>query len=131
MDKFATTYVENVPPMADENNWEIVDPGFKLQPPVLRRPPGRPRKLRIEASTDKCPRLGARKRKCGRCGGFGHIKRLCKNPVPHDLVPVHTPEAENEASQPELEEEQQTDKDRKSTRLNSSHIQKSRMPSSA
>ena len=42
VDNFAATYAENIPPMADENNWEMVDPGFKIEPPVLRRTPGRP-----------------------------------------------------------------------------------------
>ena len=42
---------------------------------------------------------------------IGHIKRLCKNPVTHDIVPVHTPVAENEASQSELEEEQREDEE--------------------
>ena len=111
VDKFAATYAENIPPIADENDWEIVDPGFKLEPPVLRRPPGRPRKERTEAFTAKGSRLGARKRKCKRCGGLGHIKRLCKNPVPRDfgdadLVPIHITKEQDEASQAELEEAQ-------------------------
>ena len=86
--KFAATYAQNVPPMVDVHDWEIVNPGFKLEPPILRRPPGRPRKLRIKASHEKGSRLGARRRKCKRCGGLGHIKRLCKNPVPHDFEDV-------------------------------------------
>ena len=101
MAKFAATYAENVPPMADVHDCEIVIPRFKLEPPILRRPPGRPRKLRIKASHEKGSRLGARQRKCKRCGGLGHIKRVCKNPVPHDFedVRVHIGEdAEVEAS---------------------------------
>ena len=81
--KFSATYAQNVPLMVDVHDWEIVNPGFKLEPPILRRPPGRPRKLRIKACHEKVSRLEARQRKCKRCGGLGHIKRLCKNPVPH------------------------------------------------
>jgi len=46
----------------------------------MKRPPGRPRTKRIRASSEG-GRLGARKRKCRRCGGFGHIQRTCKESV--------------------------------------------------
>ena len=63
MAKVCATYAENVPPMADANDWEIVNPGFKLEPPNFRRPCGRPPKLSIEGSHEKGSRLGSRKNK--------------------------------------------------------------------
>jgi hypothetical protein len=63
VEKFYATYAENVPPMADESDWEIVNPGFKLEPPILRRPHGSPKKKMIEASYEKVPRLRSRKNK--------------------------------------------------------------------
>ena len=80
--------------------WDVVNPGFKLCAPVLKRAAGRPRKSRYRTRSEGAG-LGARKRKCTRCGGSGHFGRYCDNA------------------------------DRKSTRLNSSHSGESRMPSSA
>ena len=59
--KFCATYAENVPPLTDLNDWEVVNPGFNLEPPILRRPPGRPKKKIIEASHENVPRLGKSK----------------------------------------------------------------------
>ncbi|KAM3214109.1 hypothetical protein ACQJBY_066498 [Aegilops geniculata] len=78
--KFKAAYADNIPAMVGKQQWDIVDPGFKLQAPVLRRPKGRSRKTRIRSSAEGVG-LGPRKRKCKRCGGFGHIARICKNPV--------------------------------------------------
>ena len=64
--KFNATYAENVPPMTGKHQWEIVDSGFKLDPPIRRRPPGRPRKQRIKGSHENRARLGARNNKCKR-----------------------------------------------------------------
>ena len=76
--KFKAIYAQNVPVLLGKDQWDIVDPGFKLHAPVLTRPPGRPQKNRIRASAEGGVR---KKRKCGRCGGFGHIKRSCTNAV--------------------------------------------------
>ena len=50
--------------------------------------------IRIKFSHEKLSRLGASKTKCKWCIGFGHINRLCKNPIWHDLehVPVYIEE---------------------------------------
>ena len=58
----------------------MVDPGFKVCAPVLKRATGRPRKSRIRPCS-KGVGLGARKRKCTRCGGFGHFGKYCDNIV--------------------------------------------------
>jgi hypothetical protein len=76
--KFKVTYAENVPALLGKDQWTIIDPGFKLHAPVLVRPPGRPRKNRIRSSAEGGTR---RRRKCKRCGGLGHIARICTNPV--------------------------------------------------
>ena len=73
--------------MRDPNDWDTVSPGFKLEPPIVRRSRGRPRNLKIRASQthDKGSRLGVRNNKYKRCGGFGHIKRLCDGLVVHQV----------------------------------------------
>ena len=45
--KFSATYAENIPAMRDPNDWDTVSPGFKLEPPIVRRSCGRPRNLKI------------------------------------------------------------------------------------
>jgi hypothetical protein len=52
-----------------------------LHPPSQGRAPGRPRNVRIRSSAEGGTRLGPRKHKCKRCGGFDHIARGCKNAV--------------------------------------------------
>ena len=50
--KFRAAYAENVPALLGKDQWNIVDPGFKLHSPVLTRPPGRPRKNRIRVGEE-------------------------------------------------------------------------------
>ena len=76
--KFRAAYAENVPALLGKDQWNIVDPGFKLHSPVLTRPPGRPRKNRIRAGEEGRVK---KQRKCKRCGILGHIARGCTNPV--------------------------------------------------
>jgi hypothetical protein len=76
----SSKYAENVPSIEAKHQWEVVNPGFVLNPPVQTRAPGRPRKTRIRSSA-KDSVLGPRKKKCKRCGGLGHIARNCKNAV--------------------------------------------------
>ncbi|XP_020185340.1 uncharacterized protein [Aegilops tauschii subsp. strangulata] len=76
--KFRAAYAENVPALLGKDQWNIVDPGFKLCSPVLTRPPGRPRKNMIRAGEEGRVK---KQRKCKRCGILGHIARRCTNPV--------------------------------------------------
>ncbi|KAE8776103.1 hypothetical protein D1007_51328 [Hordeum vulgare] len=76
--KFRAAYAENVHALLGNDQWNIVDPGFKLHSPVLTRPPGRPRKSRIRAGEEGRVK---KQHKCKRCGILGHIARRCNNPV--------------------------------------------------
>ena len=44
--QFRAAYAKNVHALLGKDQWNIVDPGFKLCSPVLTRPLGRPRKNR-------------------------------------------------------------------------------------
>ncbi|VAI27652.1 unnamed protein product [Triticum turgidum subsp. durum] len=78
---FKKTYAENLPALEGKQQWDIVDPGFKLSPPVQNKAaPGRPRKTRIKP-TSEGKGLGPRKRKCKRCGGLGHLLKTCKKAI--------------------------------------------------
>ena len=48
-----------------------------LQPPQVRRPPGRPRQRRIESQFSH-----KRAIHCSRCNGIGHNQSKCNNPLP-------------------------------------------------
>ena len=80
VEKFRATYADNLPTLEGKQQWEIVNPGFKLSAPVQNRAPGRPRKTRIRSSSEG-KGLGPRRKKCGRCGGRGHHANKCKNSV--------------------------------------------------
>ncbi|XP_073365744.1 uncharacterized protein [Aegilops tauschii subsp. strangulata] len=76
--KFMAAYADNVPALLGKDQWNIVDPGFKLHAPVITRPPGRPRNQRIRAGEEgRLPKKHA----CKKCGVLGHIARLCTNAV--------------------------------------------------
>ena len=77
---FRATYADNLPALEGKQQWDYVDPGFKLCAPIQNRPPGRPRKQRIR-STSEGKGLGPRKYKCKRCGRCGHKAKGCKESV--------------------------------------------------
>jgi hypothetical protein len=45
--KFQAAYASPVPPMPSKDEWQKVDLGFKLLPPVCKRAAGRPRQRRL------------------------------------------------------------------------------------
>jgi hypothetical protein len=47
--KFRIAYAGVISPMTDKSQWANVDLGFKVLPPHMKRPPGRPRKQRISS----------------------------------------------------------------------------------
>jgi hypothetical protein len=76
--KFKAAYDDNVPALLVKDQWNIVDPGFKLHAPVLTRPLGRPRKNRFRIGEEgRVPK----KRACKKYRGLGLIARLCTNLV--------------------------------------------------
>ena len=101
--RFKTTYAHTLPALEGKQQWDRVDPGFKLCAPVLKRAAGRPRKARFRRRSEGAG-LGARMRKCKRCGGSGHFGNKCNNAVDpafgefsdENLGPVDA--AENEGS---------------------------------
>ena len=50
--RFRAAYADNVPALLGKDQWNIVDPGFKLHSPVMTRPPGRPKKNRYRAGEE-------------------------------------------------------------------------------
>ena len=77
---FNATYADNLPAMEGKQQWDVVDPGFKLCAPVQNRPHGRPRKTRIRAKSEG-KGLGGRRKKCPRCGRLGHHGNKCKESI--------------------------------------------------
>jgi hypothetical protein len=45
--KFKTVYTGVIKSMTDKSQWGNGDSGFKVLPPKMKRPPGKPRKERI------------------------------------------------------------------------------------
>jgi len=74
VERFKTAYQFVVTPMGDKTDWPKFDPGFKMVPPKLERPAGRPRKKRIKASGEAGKRGPYQ---CKRCFQFGHIEKGC------------------------------------------------------
>jgi hypothetical protein len=106
--RFKATFAHALPALEGKQQWDIVDPGFKLCAHVLKRAAGRPRKIRIRPRSEGAG-LGARKRKCTRCGGSGHFAKYCDNAVDpafgecfddenEDQQPVDQNEAPNDDS---------------------------------
>ena len=77
---FRATYAHALPALEGKQQWDRVDPGFKLCAPLLKRAAGRPRKTRHRRRNEGGG-LGARVRKCTRCGGTGHFGKYCDNTV--------------------------------------------------
>nr|XP_043618129.1 uncharacterized protein LOC122589870 [Erigeron canadensis] len=73
---FIEAYALEIAPLPGKDQWVERETSERIYPPILKRPPGRPRKDRI-----KPPGEAKRKKKCPRCGGYGHHEKKCKNPT--------------------------------------------------
>ncbi|KAE8816946.1 hypothetical protein D1007_05498 [Hordeum vulgare] len=62
-----------------KDQWDKVDTGFKLCPPVLTRQPCRPRVNRFRGVAEGGT---VKRRKCDRCGELVDIGRVCSNAAP-------------------------------------------------
>lgn len=82
---FKRAYAGFVVPMTDNSQWQKVNVGFKLYPPILKRSAGRPRSRRLKGVEEGCS--GKRKHRCKRCGQFGHIMKTCNEPVDDSSAP--------------------------------------------
>jgi hypothetical protein len=69
-----------VPPLPSKDEWEKVNLGFKLLPPLCNRAVGRPRKRRI-VRVEEGGSSSKGKRRCKRCGGFGHLQKTCNETI--------------------------------------------------
>ncbi|CAH1443875.1 unnamed protein product [Lactuca virosa] len=76
VDKFKEAYALEISPMPGKDQWVNIETVEKIYPPIIKRPPGRPKKNRI------IPHDEPKKRhRCPRCGMYGHHQRTCKNPA--------------------------------------------------
>ena len=71
---FSNAYAKNVPTMTDKKQWPVVDVGFKLHPPVLKKAAGRPRTQRIKSAFES---ISKRRHKCPECKELGHLLKTC------------------------------------------------------
>nr|KAJ0199786.1 hypothetical protein LSAT_V11C600341710 [Lactuca sativa] len=74
--KFKEAYALEVAPMSGKDQWGHIETIEKIYSPIIKRPPGRPKKNKI------IPHDEPKKRhRCPRCGMFGHHEKTCKNPA--------------------------------------------------
>ncbi|KAF6159600.1 hypothetical protein GIB67_034562 [Kingdonia uniflora] len=80
---YVDTYADAIYAVEDESSWG------KVRPPPLIRPAGRPRK-KEKKDVDELNGNGG-ERKCGKCGMFGHNKKICKGPHALPQPPIRRP----------------------------------------
>ena len=52
-----------------------------VQPPIKRRPPGRPKKKRAREPNESTSRRAGISKQCKSCGKLGHNRRSCKGEI--------------------------------------------------
>ena len=71
---------EVVEPMTNKEEWEKMNLGFKLLPPICKRAIVRPKKIRL-VGVEEGGSSNKGKRRCKVCGGFGHFEKACNEAV--------------------------------------------------
>jgi len=103
VEMFKAAYATVVAPMPGKEEWEKVDIGFTLLPPKCNRAAGRPRKRRlVGAEEDGSSSRG--KRRCKRCGGFGHLQKTCNETVLDPDAPPPAPPKKRKTYKPKVVE---------------------------
>ncbi|XP_021744639.1 uncharacterized protein LOC110710621 [Chenopodium quinoa] len=87
---YAKAYAPSFKAMPGQSQWEVT-PYPKPLPPSHRKMPGRPsKKKRVREQGEDQERRNVKrakkKNRCSRCGGLGHYKTKCNNPV-QQVVP--------------------------------------------
>nr|POE98084.1 hypothetical protein CFP56_55183 [Quercus suber] len=76
---YKACYEPIIAPINGQNMWRSSDVA-PVQPPIKRRPPGRPKKKRAKEPNEPTRRGGISKQ-CKTCGKLGHNKRSCKGEI--------------------------------------------------
>ena len=77
---YKACYEPVIAPINGQNIWRPsgVQP---VQPPIKRKPPGRPKKKRTREAGEAADRRAGISKQCRTCGKIGHNKRSCKGEV--------------------------------------------------
>ncbi|KAK9225782.1 hypothetical protein WN943_010827 [Citrus x changshan-huyou] len=78
---YLRTYAGMIHPIPDKSSWPIT-PGDEIYPPLVKRPPGRPKMNRRREADEVPPEKKRYRMQCKCCKQFGHNKRGCPiNPL--------------------------------------------------
>ncbi|KAH9745933.1 SWIM-type domain-containing protein [Citrus sinensis] len=78
---YLRTYAGMIHPIPDKSSWPIT-PGDEIYPPLVKRPPGRPKMNRRREADEVPPEKKRYMMQCKCCKQFGHNKRGCPiNPL--------------------------------------------------
>nr|XP_043616017.1 protein FAR-RED ELONGATED HYPOCOTYL 3-like [Erigeron canadensis] len=91
IEKFKEAYALDFGTIFGKDQWVHIDTEEKIYPPIIKRPPGRPKKNRIVSRNE--PKR--RSHKCPRCGQFGHREKTCNNASSQSSDQYETSEAHN------------------------------------
>jgi hypothetical protein len=108
--KFKAAYASPVPPMPSKEEWEKVDLDFKLLPPLCKRAAGRPRNRRLVGVEEGGSGIRG-KRRCKRCGGYGHLQKTCNETVDDPDAPPPAPPKKKRTYKPKVVEIIETTED--------------------
>ncbi|WVZ83695.1 hypothetical protein U9M48_030816 [Paspalum notatum var. saurae] len=101
VEKFKAAYASYVCPLPDKTQWEPVNTGFKLLPPLLKRAAGRPRTRRI-VGVEEGGSGTKRRQTYKRCGGLGHLQKTCNETVLDPDAPPPAPAKKRRRTKPKV-----------------------------
>ena len=85
--KFTAAYAHVLPGLTDMSQWPSVNKDFILNPPILRRDPGRPKVQRHKRGAENSKGKGNKgQHQCPICKAYGHRWQSCKDAAPEALA---------------------------------------------